>query len=404
MRIIYNDGSTISITDSVELAAPPSILQPHPPAIYPWQAAMLQHDINRTIGNVYFYAHRNSAEVATERLKKVVDENVFIKRLSFNEPGDYILTIKDGSGTMASGVLHVWDFKISYVGESYSRHVFNVTVDGMPLKGGEAVVSVNNGAEKKEIYISNGEMVVPAMLPKGDNAFNVEFEGTMINVPVKYENESVWDVYIKYGVPGFVIIVLVYLFARLSKRPTYTIRVSEGSKEIRREMKVNKGDVLEAVRKMREDTKLKRYPISFAEFEMALKRYVTEGADITEGNVDEILRRMVRDKELEQYDRYYQLPGEESIKERAILRMIREKLIENGVQFKEADNKFVTKDFEIGLYGAAYEKKAVIVVESNDDVERIIESLSETERAQMKIKQSNGLITFITFRKINEVF
>ncbi|MEM3075924.1 MAG: hypothetical protein QW590_03805, partial [Candidatus Bilamarchaeaceae archaeon] len=95
--------------------------------------------------------------------------------------------------------------------------------------------------------------------------------------------------------------------------------------------------------------------------------------------------------------------GEGRIKEKALLRTIREHLIANGIMFKEVGNKFTTKDFDIGLYGEKYDRKTIIVVENDDEIERIMNSLGERERVELRIKQANGLITFTKINRLGEI-
>ncbi|MEM2949125.1 MAG: hypothetical protein QXT05_01870 [Candidatus Bilamarchaeaceae archaeon] len=403
IRVIYDVGRYKGVVDSVELRAPRIVLHPIPESVFPWQTAELTYSLGRTNGTAYFIVAQNGVDVSSEMLKRVSEESVFIKRLNYRQPGDYILIVKDNDGVVASGILHVRELKIEYVGKSLNRYHFNVTVDNVPLKSAEVYASLNNSTEKKKFYISNGELAIGALLQKGENIFNIEIEGTTYHVPVTHAEESVWEIYIKYGIPGLSLVLVVYVVARLSKRPVYILRVPEGGREIRKEVRVRRDALMSAIEKIREDTKLRKYPITVSEFEIALKRYITNGADVSEGNVEEILRKLVYDGLLEQYNGYYQPVGEGRIKEKALLRTIREHLIANGIMFKEVGNKFTTKDFDIGLYGEKYDRKTIIVVENDDEIERIMNSLGERERVELRIKQANGLITFTKINRLGEI-
>ena len=403
IRVIYDVENIKGITDSVELDPPKVLLKPSPASIYPWESANLEYKLNQTDGTAYFTVRKNGMEITAERLKTVLkNDTVFFKPLSYSEGGEYILEVKDNSGVIGSGILHVNQVEIEYVGKVWNRYLFNVTLDGEPMEG-EAIASINNATDKRKFHISDGELSIAALLEKGDNIFNIEIEGEVFHVTVNYAEESVWDIYIKYGIPGLIIVLIVYVIARLSKRPTYTIRISGGSREIRKEVKVKKEQILEAIGKIRKDTKLRKYPITVAEFEIAIKRYITNGADITDGNVEEILRKLTKESLIEHYGEYYQLAGEGNIKEKALLRIIRENLIENGISFKESGKKFVTKDFEIGLYGEDYEKKAIIVMENEEEIEKIMKVVDDNKAVQLRIKEANGLVTFIPIKKIGEV-
>jgi len=403
IRVIYDIENIKGITDSVDLEPPAVLLKPNPSSIYPWESAILEYKLNQTEGTAYFIVRKNGMEITAERLKTVLkNDTVFFKPLSYSEGGEYILEVKDNAGTIGSGILHVNQVEIEYIGKIWNRYIFNVTLDGEPMEG-DAIASINNATEKRKFHISDGELSIGALLEKGENVFNIEIEGEMFYVTVIYAEESVWDIYLKYGIPGLFIVIIVYVIARLSKRPTYTIRISEGSREIRKEVKVKKEHILEAISKIRKDTKLRKYPITVTEFEIAIKRYITNGADITDGNVEEILRKLTKEGLVEHYGEYYQLTGEGNIREKALLRIIRENLIENGMPFKESGKKFVTKDFEIGLYGEDYEKKAIVVMENEEEIEKIMKVVDDDKAVQLRIKEANGLVTFIPIKKIGEV-
>ncbi len=199
------------------------------------------------------------------------------------------------------------------------------------------------------------------------------------------------------------LIVIVYAGARLSRRPTYILKATEGSREIRKEIKVTMKDLENAFRDVRRDIKIGKSPITAKEFEIAVKRYITKGADVTEGNIEEMLKKLVNKGTLESYKQYYQFAGEGNIKEAVLLRMIREELIENGISFRTSKNKFVTKDYQIGLYGEKFDGKALIIVDDENEIKKIMDSLSREERAKLRIKEANGLVTFVPIERLGMV-
>ncbi|MFH1222629.1 MAG: hypothetical protein V1492_06120 [Candidatus Micrarchaeota archaeon] len=403
IRVIYELGGARGITDSVELQSPQLVLTPQPEDIYTWQTATLQYDMTTTNGTVYFVIAKNGQEVNSERLRRVTDESIFVERISLKEPGEYVLTLKDNDGVIGSGMLHVKELQVVYAGKTFNKYVFNVTVDGQPMNGLTAYGSLGNSTDRRKYYVNDGELAIIALLDKGENIFNIEIEGTQFHITVINNESRIWDVYLNYGLPGLGIVLVVYGIARLSKRPVYTLRVPEGSSDIRKELRMNQEKVVDAIVKMKKDAKLRDYPITLAEFEMAVKRYLTNGADVTDGNVEEILRKLVDSGKLEQYGEYYQLPKEGDIKERSLMRAIRENLIEDGISFKETGRKFSTKDFDVGLYREKYDRKAIIVVENQEDIDKVIAEMSDRDRAKMEVKRANGLLTFVTIKKLPEV-
>jgi len=403
LRVIYDLGDRKGVTDSVRLGREINILGPDPESIYPWEDSVLTFYLNKSNGTAFLSVFKDGNEVKSEMLTRVTNGSVFVKRLQFKEPGEYLLYVRDNTGAIASGVLHVRDLEIAYTGKTGFNYYFRVTVDGVPLDDAEVTAGLKGSEVRKKFYVDEGDLVMGANLKKGENTFVIDIEGTTKEVTILYEEESIIDLYINYLTPGLALVAVIYAFARLSRKPTYILKASEGSRDIRKEVKVRKADVLEAFRMVRRDIKIGNSPITAHEFEMALKRYVTKGADVTEGNVEEVLRRLMEQGVLESYRHYYQFSGEGDIKKKVLLRMAREALIENGIAFKYTKEKFVTKDYEVGLFGAKFEKKAIVVVDKEDDVSRIISSLDGRERSKIRIMEANGMLTFVPIDRLGEV-
>ena len=403
LRVIYDLGDRIGLTDSIALPPEDNVLSPDPQSKYPWEDSILTFYLNQSDGYAYFTALKDDTEVASKKLMRVTNGSIFRETLEYQEPGNYVLGVRDNTGIIASGILHVKELKIEYSGSAGYNYYFDVTVDGVPLKSGEIKASLNNSTEKKKYYIGDGELSIGAKLQQGKNVFNMDIEGTTIEVPVVYEHESLFDFYVKYGVPGILLVFVIYAGARLSRRPVYILKATEGSREIRKEVRVRHSDLVAAFKNVRRDIKIGKSPITAKEFEIAIKRYITKGADITEGNIDEMLKRLVNKGALENYREYYQFAGEGDIKQKTLLRMIREKLIENGISFRVSKNRFITKDYEIGLFGENFKGKALIVVDDENEIKKIMDGLSDGERVKLRIKEANGLVTFVPVDKLGMV-
>jgi len=403
LRIIYDLGARRGITDSVSLKPVSNALVPEPENKYPWQDSVLMFTLNETEGYAYLTVHKDAVEIESKKLSRVTTSNVFREVLDYEDSGEYILDVTDNNGSLASGILHVKEVDVEYTGDIGYNFYFMVTIDGVPLDDAEVGASLNNSTTKKKFYVSDGELVIGAKLDKGENIFNIEIEGTTLHVPVNYDKTSIFDFYINYGIPGILLVVLVYAGARLSRRPTYILRATEGSKEIRKEIRINSNDLVRAFKYIRRDIKIGKSPISAKEFEIAIKRYLTKGADVTEGNIDEMLKRLVDKGVLETYRHHYQFVGEGDVRKNTLMRMVREKLIEHGISFKSTKNKFITKDCEIGMFGEKFDDKALIVVDDVNDIKKIMNGLSDEEKTKIRIKESNGLITFVPIDELGMV-
>ncbi len=403
VRVVYDLGAKKGLTDSIALPPVSNVLEPEPQSKYPWEDSELRFHLETTEGQAYLSVYKDGSELKSKRLGSVAAGNVYREILDYEEAGEYILMVEDNSGTIASGVLHVKELRIDYIDSIGYTYFFSVTVDGVPLNSAEVEASINNSTEKKKFYVTNGELSIGAKLQRGENIFNVDIEGTTLKVPVIYERENILDVYINYGIPGLLLVALVYAGARITRRPTYVLKATEGTSEIRKEIRIKMHDLVAAFREVRKDIKIGKSPITAKEFEMAMKRYITKGADVTEGNIEEMLKKLVNKGILESHRQYYQFAGEGDVKENVLLRMIRENLIENGIAFRTAHNRFVTKDYEIGLFGEKFDKKAIIVVDDENEIRKIISGLSDDERAKLRIKEANGLVTFVPIDRLGMI-
>lgn len=402
MRIVYDFEDLHGVFDSPKLRSVPQSLTPGPSSIFPWEKSSLQFTLNKTNGTAFLSIRKNGKVIEHEQLRRVTDENVFIKKFEYSEPGEYLILVDDNDGVIASGLLHVRDTEIKLIDKRGYTCVFSVMVDGKPLDDSEAYVSLGNSTKRK-FFISDGTMVVAAKLARGENQFTVEIGGATIPVKVDNQDDPVFEFYFKYGIPAFAIVAVVYFGARISRRPTYRLRFGDSADYVRQEISLPIERALESFSMVRKDMKLGKSPLTLHEFSVSLKRYLTNGADVTEGNVEEILKKLVASGELETHRDYYQLKGEGDVVRNVLRRMAREALIESGTQFREDGEKFVTKDCELGFVGERFNGKGIIIVDDKAEEKRILERMSESERARFRIQQSNGMMQFVTIDRLSDV-
>lgn len=403
MRVIYDLGPLSGLYDLPPVARPAYTIVPEPPSIYTWEKSDLRFSLNRTNGTAFLTIKKDGKVFTHEQLRRVTDANVFLEKLSFEAPGDYIITVSDNSGVIASGLLHLKDLRMALQERHGTTYVFMATVDGKPLENEQAVVWIGNSTDRRTFYVSKGQVVVSAKLEKGTNTFNFGIAGSTLSVPVENNQEQFLEFYIKYGLPGLAVVVAVYFGARMTRTPTYKLRFGDSTSYIRQEIKVPMASAMQAFRNIRRDMKLETEPITPQEFSVALKRYLTNGADVTEGNVEEALKRLEKAGYIESYREYYQLKGEGNVKDNALRRMIREKLIESGTVFEEREGRFITKDFEIGFFGTAFKKKGVIVVDDKSDARHLLSTMGEAEQAKLRLMQANDMLQFVSIDRLSDL-
>ncbi len=401
-RIIYDFDELHGIYDSPFLQTADRYIVPNPQVRFPWEKSTLQFNLNATNGTAFLSVKKDGKVVDHEQLMRVTDENVFIKKLEYNDPGNYVITVDDNSGTIASGLLQVRDIEISLAGSQGLTYVFSVTVDGAPMRDTEVMVSLGNSSAKK-FYVTGGQVVIPAKLDQGKNTFYFDVAGSTIPVVVDNQQDPILSFYIKYGLPGLALVAVVYFGARMTRRPTYSLRFGDSASYIRQEITLPVDRAMESFERIRMDMKIGKAPITPQEFTISLKRYLTNGADVTEGNVEEILKKLVKAGYLESHRDYYQLKGEGDVRRNTLGRMVREKLIESGTPFSEKDGKFVTKDYEIGFFGDKFTGKAVIVVDDKSEEKKILASMSRPESARYLVMQANDMLSFVTIDRLSDM-
>ncbi len=176
IRVLYDLKDRKGITDSVKLKEETNILNPNPESIYPWGDSTLTFYLNKSNGTAFLSVFKDGNEVKSEMLKRVTNGSVFVKRLQFKEPGEYILHVRDNSGVIASGILHLKDLGITYVGKTGFNYFFRVTVDGAPLDDAEVTAGLKDSEMRKKFYVDGGDLVMGANLQKGENIFVIDIE------------------------------------------------------------------------------------------------------------------------------------------------------------------------------------------------------------------------------------
>lgn len=403
LRVIYSIDQHEGLADSVQMPYSGVSVQTDPDSVFPWQKTTATFALNKTNGTAVLSVSKDGLELSNKSLIRVSDENFFLERLALEDAGDHVIKVRDNSGTIGGGIIHVKDLQISYIGSMGVAYLFNVTVDGKPVSNEKVVVHLGNSTESKSYLVSDGTLSVPAKLNRGPNTFNMEIFGTTRSIEVDFQQEGLADVYIKYGFPGLLLVLAIYFGARMSRRPVYVLRVGEAAGDIRKDVRMSAQKALDSFRSVREELGIGSSPITAHEFAVALKRHVTDGADVTEGNVEEILQNLVKRGYLESHRQYYQLKGKGDIRRNAVVRMIRDKLIESGIKFKAKGKHFITEHFEIGFFGDKFSKKAIVVVEDRHELDSIYSSLSRKQVAEVKLKLANGVLQFITVDRLEDV-
>lgn len=394
LRVIYTASGNQSFNDSIYLNKSAKIQTED---VFPSSFSTISFFLNKTNIAPRMVIYKDGKEFAQERITRNLEESFYLKRLNFSEPGDYILRVFEGYNELASGIVHVKNLQIILINSQPDLYTFAVTVDSKKIENEKVIASLNNSTKTQIFFVSSGELVIPAKLQKGNNVLNLQILGLNKSIQIPNNFEDISETYVKYGLPGLILIFLVYALARFARRPTYKLRIGEGAKELRKQVKITPKTVLDLIVKSRKDLGVDG-PITSSEFAISLKKYITQGAEVTEGNVEELLKELEKDGKVEHYLDYYQPKGEGDIKKNSAKRRIRDVLIEKGVDFKFKKDKFIIKQFEIGFLGSKFSgtKKSVIVFENQNESDRYFKNLEGKNLAVVRMKQFNGIIETTT--------
>jgi hypothetical protein len=370
--------------------------------VFPWESATLDFSIEKTNGTAFLIAEKDGVVVEKEKLERVSEESYFRKNLQLDEPGEYIIKVNDNEQTVAKGIVHVKNLQVKLKDVRDIFYDFEVTVDGEPLKDSIAMVTLKNSTSAPlEYIVKNGDVTLKAKLQKDQGIFVFDILGGQVEVPVSVKKDNIFDTYARYGPIGLAVIIAIFLLARFNKKQTYLIRISDVAPEIRKEVKVTPQVIEEIFRSVRKDLRIDG-PIKASEFAVGLKKYATDGADVTEGNVEEILKRVEKLGLVLNWKGYYQLAEDGIVSHNVMQRMIRETLIEKGIDFKLKGDKFIAKEVEIGFFGERFRGKGIVVFQDAEELKKTIAGLTEKERSKLFLKEFNGMLNLTTIDKLGD--
>ena len=401
LRVFYDFGKNASsIVDSGILQSQQFPIQ-REFNVFPDEKFEFEVNLNKTNGTVYLIIEKDGAEISRIKETRIIDEGVLYERLSFKDPGDYVIKITDNSGVIGGTIVHVKELSISLKERRLHSFTFSIILDGEPVDKTEAAVSLNEGGSKN-FTINKGQLSINARLNKGFNEFTFSVFGSEYKVQVENNYEDATEIYIKYGTPGALLVLAIYIFARLSRKPVYVIRIGNIAREVRKELKCQSKRAIELFKLTRKELGING-PITAQEFGFIMKRHFTEGADVTEGNIEELLKELEKEGLTQHKRGYYQLRGDGNLDRNVMQRIIREKLIEKGINFTLKNDRFFTANYEIAFLGSGRLDKAIIVYDNEGDFKKWFNALTEKDRAATRIKRFNGSLNFISIDRIEEV-
>ncbi len=401
LRLIYSVGTRRGMDDSSFLALEPVEIETDGD-VYPWERAAVSFTLGNTTGKAFYTVEKDGAVLLSEDLGRVGLEKAFYYTYEFEESGDYIVKVYDSSGMLGSTYLHVKEIEITREGTWDIRTVFGINVDGEPLKTGEVFISVN-GEEEARYPIIDGTVAIPVRLQGGQNVFRVRYLEYKEDIVFMREQEGTLETYMKYGPFIVAFILVVYVLASMRRRPTYSLRIEAVARKERNTLEVTAGQITECIEMIEEKFGWEKVPVKISELGYEIRKHITDGADILEGDLEMILRTLEEKGLVERYGDYYQLAGWGDVRKNVLMRQVRDVLVKNGVNFREIKRGMELESFIISAEYFESEKKLVLIFDGEEDLRKFMRGLKGAEKASLEIKKSNDRVVLTTIGELEEI-
>ncbi len=368
-------------------------------SMFPGEEKGIVFNLKNSSGDVLYYIYKNNNLTKKGYVGLVKDSKAVYVPFKPDSIGDYVISLKDNKGTICSSWVHVKDLKVFLHKKYGSYYEFFVYMDGKPLKEGKAIVNIGN--ETKEVRIINGKFGVNAYLKEGENIFVIDIFNKKYRIVYENKNENLVIFYIRSLIIGGILLAMFYGFLQFIKKPIYRIRVPEGAIIRFKEMVIKENELIDVINKTEKYFGWDKVPLYSKEIAFGLKLFFTKGLDVTEGNVDEIMKKLLKRGIVERYMDLYQLKDWGDKKKNALKRKVRDLFIANGVKFKEIENGFVVGK-KYFLFDYDPNKDQILIFENLREKEKFIKGLDEEERARLLIKINNEKVKLITLDDLNE--
>ena len=401
LRFIYEAGEKRGIDDSGFLPLEPVHMETDGD-VYPWERAAVSFTLSNTTGKAFYTVEKNGVILLSEDLGRVGVEKAFYYTYEFEEPGDYIVKVYDSSGMLGSTYIHVKNIEIVREETWDIRTEFSVNVDGEPLKTGDLYVSLNN--EEAEKYpIIDGHVTVTEKLQSGTNVFRVQYLEYKEDIVYAGGQTGTIETYIQWGPFILIFIIIIYVLASMRRKPMYTIKIEAVARKERNSVGISTEQMVECINYLETKFGWNHVPVKLGEIAYSIRKNVTDGADVLDGDLEAILKAMEAKEIVEREGDYYQLNGWGNVRKNVLMRRVRDTLVRSGIKFKETKRGF---DIGSAIISADYtdmNKKLILAFDGEEDMRRFMNSLKGSERARLEVKKTNDMIRLIAVDSMEEI-
>ncbi len=391
----------LPLSDSNKLPEPSAEIEGDS-EVFPWQRAQVTIELNYTNGTAYYSLEKDGKQAQGGELARVRSDEAFLLTFSFQSSGDYIVRVYDASGTLGAKRIHVRNLSISLASAYGNLYEFDVLLDGEPLERAEAQVGLNHSSNIVDAEIRNGKLSLRAGLREGENVFVISIFGHKNFISYMNSQEGLLAFYAKYLGLGLVVVGAFYVAMRMNRKPVYRISVPEGVFASNPEVKVSAKALLSSMEGVEKGFGWNGVPLYAKEIGFGLK-HLTGGMEVNEGNVEAVMKTLEERGLVKSHLGLYSLPSWGDHRKNALKRIIRDKLISSGTEFKETSYGFSCAEHDIVLDAEKAKRDSIVVFEDQDSVKSYLSSLEGKARARIYLKMRNGVLRLAALDELDEL-
>lgn len=340
--------------------------------------------------------------------------------------GDYLLRVEDeGGGLHAKSLLHVKDVSAKIASVKGYRYSFLVLLDGKPYSGEKVTAQLDDSKMTKEYTVGeDGMMVVPAEVSSGKHVFHLLAGKQAVDVQYDNTETSLAAFYLQYGVPALLISGALYVLLRRPTKKKYRVTVPGFLDPEPRPVQMSEKEFMGIFDEVQKNYGWKNAPVTSAEIRSGLRRkFAKQGKEmvVTDSNLSDVMEGLEKKNLVKSWREYYAPAswlGGKGIEFHAAKRIMRDKLIERGLEYSDKGGHF---EIENGMgkvfyhvhdgngivkkiLGKAKAGKNVLVFPEEEALARFAESLNsyEEESIRMKMEVEYNGVTLTTLAKLGD--
>ncbi|MFH1306743.1 MAG: hypothetical protein ABIH83_03780 [Candidatus Micrarchaeota archaeon] len=295
--------------------------------------------------------------------------------------------------------------------EGFERK-YVILKDGDGIKETKILIK-KEGGKWAEFIVHGGVVVVASEWEEGENKIYFKLKETVLTHSwVEWEGGR-WLVFAEWGLPGILLVGIVYLVLRPGKKSVFRIVVPEFVQLKQGRIEVSRKELLRIAKKAMRSSEI-------MEKLLEIKK-VGKNIAISQESLESALGILVKEGKLLHYEEYYAPAKGNSLEglRGAVMAMhLKDGLIERGIRIMRKKEKGVFKDgrgrewivWNKGRWGKLLKKNAkmpdFIVFENEKQMQKFEEELSEkggVGAGRVKLAKINDKLVLATIDKVGEV-